>query len=78
MEPEEDEYLWEINPLVTSIDKLDFDTTANIEGKWFINEDLDLAYFSALDSDSVPSYTSTDVDSDHVSAMHALTLLHAP
>jgi len=31
MELEEDECLWEINPLVTSIDKLDFDTTANVE-----------------------------------------------
>ena len=35
---EEDECLWKINLLVTSIDKLDFNTTANIEGKWFINE----------------------------------------
>ena len=31
MELEEDERLWEINPLVTSIDKLNFDTTANVE-----------------------------------------------
>jgi len=29
-ELEEDECLWEINHLVTSIDKLDFDTTANV------------------------------------------------
>jgi len=48
-EPEaEEECLWEINLLVTSIDKLDFNTTINIEGEWFINEDLDLVYFSAL------------------------------
>ena len=32
-EPEEDECLWEINLLVTSINKLDFDTTANVEGE---------------------------------------------
>jgi len=30
-EQEEDEYLWEIHPLVTSIDKLDFDTIGNVE-----------------------------------------------
>ena len=48
-EPKE-ECLWEINPLVTSIYKLDFDTTANVEGEWFINENLDLAYFSAFAS----------------------------
>jgi len=27
----EEECLWEINPLITSIDKLDFNTTANVE-----------------------------------------------
>jgi len=48
MEPEEEEYLWEINSLVTSIDKLDFSTTVNVEGEWFINENLDLAYFLHL------------------------------
>ena len=48
MKPEEDECLWEINSLVTSIGKLGSDTTANVEGEWFINEDLDLAYFSAF------------------------------
>jgi len=58
-EPEEDECLWEINPLVTSIDKLDIYTTANVEDEWFINENLDLTYLSAFASDSVPSDTST-------------------
>ena len=53
---------WEINPLVTSVDKLDFDVTANVEGEWFINENLDLAYFSIFASNSVPSDTNTDVD----------------
>jgi len=32
MEPEE-ECLWEINLLVTSANKLDFNTTANVEGE---------------------------------------------
>jgi len=32
-EPEEDECLWEINILVTSIDKLDFDATTNAESE---------------------------------------------
>ena len=36
-----------------SIDKLDIYSTANTEGEWFINEDLDLAYLSAFASDSV-------------------------
>ena len=47
----EDECLWEINLFVTSIDKLDVNITVNVEGEWFINEDLDLAYFSAFASD---------------------------
>jgi len=64
MEPEEHEYLWEINTLVMSIDKLDVDITDNVEGERFINEDLDFAYFSAFTSDSVPSDTNTYVDSD--------------
>jgi len=59
-EPEpEEEWLRELNPLITSIDKLDFNNTANDEGEWFINEDLYLAYFSALTFDSVSSNTST-------------------
>ena len=62
-EPEEDECLWEINPLVTSIKKLDFDTTAKVESEWFINEDLYLTYFSVFASYFVPSDTSTDVGS---------------
>ena len=41
---EENEYLWEINPLVISIDKLDFNTITNVEGEWFINENLDSIY----------------------------------
>jgi len=64
MEPEEDECLWEINPIVMSIGKLSSDTTTNVEGKWFINEDLDLVYFSIFASDSVPSDTSTNIDND--------------
>jgi len=61
-----------------SIDKINFDTTANVESEWFINKDLDLAYFSAFASDSIPSDTSTDVGSDPWSAMNALTSLCAP
>jgi len=37
-----------INFLVMSVDKLYFNTTANVDGEWFINEDLDLVYFSTL------------------------------
>ena len=78
MEPEENECLWVINSLVTSVDKLNFDTIANVENEWFINEDLNLAYFSVFASDSIPSDISTDVDSDPWSAMNALTSLYAP
>jgi len=78
MKPEEEEYLWKINLLVTSIDKLDFNTTTNVEGEWFINENLDLAYFFLYASDFVPSDTSTDVDNDPWSAMDALTSLRVP
>ena len=61
---EEEKYLWKINPLVTGVEKLNFDTTINIEGEWFINENLDLVYFSVFASYSVSSDTSTDVDGD--------------
>ena len=37
-----------------------------------------MAYPSALASDFVLSYTSTDVNSDPLSAIDALTSLHAP
>jgi len=36
------------DPLVTSINKLDVNNTANDVGEWYINEELDLAYFSVL------------------------------
>ena len=60
VEPEaEEECLWELNPLVTSIDKLNVNKTAIDVGEWFINEDLDLAYFFLFASDSVSSDNST-------------------
>ena len=41
-EPEpEEECLWKLNPLVTSIDKLDFNNTAKVDGEWYIIENLD-------------------------------------
>jgi len=59
MEPEtKEECLWEINPLVMSVGKLNFITNANVEGKWFINEDLELVYFFMFASDSIPSGTN--------------------
>jgi len=43
VEPEaEEEYLWELNPLVTSVNKLDVNNTANDVDEWYINEELDL------------------------------------
>ena len=75
-EPEEDECLWEINPVVMSINKLNFNNTINVEGQWFINENLDLACLFALAFESVPSDTSFDVDTDLLSALHALISLH--
>ena len=60
-----------------NVDKLNFNNTTNIEDEWFINENLGLAYLSVLASNSVPSNTSTDVDSDPLSAIDALTSLHA-
>ena len=60
LEPEE-ECLWEINPLVMSVDKLACDVTANIEGEWFINENLDFAYFPTFAFNFVLSYTSTKI-----------------
>ena len=68
----EEECLQELNPPVTSVDKLDFNNTVNVEGKWFINENLDLAYLSALASDSVPLDTSIYVDSYSLSTIDAL------
>jgi len=79
VEPEaEEECLWELNPLVTSVNKLDVNNTANDVGEWYINEELDLAYFSVFASDFMPSYTSTDLGDDPWSKINALTSLHAP
>jgi len=49
----------EADLLVTSVDKLIFNNIANDAGEWYINENLDLAYLSALVSDLIPSDTST-------------------
>lgn len=57
---------------------LDVNNTVNVEGEWFINENLDLAYLSIVASEFVPSDTSTDIGSDPMAAMHALTSLHVP
>ena len=54
----------ELNPLVTSVNKFNVNNIANDVGKWHINEDLDLAYFSVFASDFVPSDISTDVGDD--------------
>ena len=56
--------MWELDPLVTSINKLDVNITADDVDGWYINEELNLAYFSVFASDSVPSDTSTEVDND--------------
>ena len=36
----EEECLWELNPLVTSINKLDINNPANDVGEWYIYEEL--------------------------------------
>ena len=59
-----------------SINKLDVNNTADDVGEWYINKELNLAYFSVFASDSVPSNTSTNVDNDPWSATDALTSLH--
>ena len=61
-----------------SIDKLKFDTIANVESEWFINENLNLAYLSAFASDFISSDISTNVGNDSWSVINALTLLRAP
>ena len=38
--------------------------STNDVGEWYINEELDLAYYFVFASDSEPSDTSTDVDDD--------------
>jgi len=67
-----------LNPLVTSINKLDVNNTANAVGEWYINEELDLAYFSVFASNSVPSDTGTNIDDDPWSAINTLTSLYIP
>ena len=47
-----------------SVNKLDVNNTANDVGEWYINEELDLVYFSIFAFDSVPSDTSIEVDDD--------------
>ena len=70
--------MWELNPLVTSINKLDINNTAEDIGKWYIKEELNLVFFSVFAFNSVPSDTCTEVDNDPWSAMDALTSLHVP
>jgi len=53
-------------------------TPANNVGEWYINKELDLAYFSIFASDFVPSDTSTDVGDGPWSAIDALTSLYVP
>ena len=78
-EPEaEEKCMWELNPLVTSINKLDVNNTTYDVGEWYINEELNLVYFSVFASDSVSSDTSTDVGDDPCLAIDALTSLHIP
>ena len=38
----QEEYLWELNPLVMSTNKLDVNNLSNDVGEWYINEELDL------------------------------------
>ena len=45
-----------------SVNKLDVNNTANDVGEWYIDKELDLAYFTVFASDSVPSDTCIDVD----------------
>ena len=48
-EPEKEECMWELDPFVTGINKPDVDNTSVDDvGGWYINEELDLAYFSVF------------------------------
>ena len=44
----EEECMWELNPLITSINRLNVNNTAHDVGEWYINEELNLAYFLCL------------------------------
>ena len=55
----EEKCIWELNPLVTSINKLNVNNTVDDVGEWYINKELKLAYFSVFVTDSIPSDTST-------------------
>ena len=59
-----------------SVNKLDVNNTANDVSEQYINEELDLIYFSVFTSDSMPSDASTDGGDDPWSAIDALTSLH--
>ena len=72
-----EECMWELSPLVMSINKLDVSNTADDVDEWYIIEELNLAYFSMFTSDSVPLDTSTDIHDDPWS-VDALTSLQAP
>lgn len=74
--------------LRNSTNKYDVINTININGEWYINEGIELAYLSACPSKSVPSNTDTDIDDDDDagaeigddvwSVVDALTLLQVP
>lgn len=58
--------------------KSDVNDTADDEGEWYINENLELSYFSACASVSISSDTSTKVDDDVWPVIIAFTSLKAP
>ena len=65
-------------PLVTSVNNLDVNNTANDVGQWYINEKLDLVYFSVFASNFVPSDTSIVVHDDPWLTIDVLSSLYAP
>jgi len=69
----EEECLWKLNSLIMSVNKLDINNTANDVGEWYINEELNLAYFSVFASNFKPLDTSSPW-----LAIYDLTSLHAP
>jgi len=76
LEPEDD-CLWELNPLVNSYGKLDCYNTADDEGEWFINEDVNSAYFPVASLECVSLDEYTDTGDDPVKRINTLPSMHA-
>lgn len=73
---EDKDFEYEINPLARSLGKFSVTDVVDEAGDWVINEDIDIAYMPVVASNSLPSYTNTEVD--RLFELETLITFHLP